>query len=142
MICPHCLSDQTEVYNTRLTRSAHQVWRRRRCWSCRKTFTTYERPDLSFVRINGHKYSRARLYQSILPCFADERARLRYVDECIETIETKLVREPNSDVSSERLIILVSQTLKPLSIPALLRYLAAVEQPENARSVQKLLRLL
>lgn len=142
MICPFCLSDHTEVYNSRLTGNQHRVWRRRRCLECRRSFTTYEQVDLGFLQINGQPYSRAKLYQSLLPCFGSQAEQLKLADACVTTVEMKLVREPDSALSADRLVTLVLQTLKPLSPPALLRYLAATRPEMNNQALQAVIRQL
>ena len=44
MVCIYC-SAETQVINSRHQKKANQVWRRRRCLSCRAVFTTNEVTD-------------------------------------------------------------------------------------------------
>ena len=56
MRCPFCHSDDTQVMDTRVSDEGDSVRRRRRCASCDKRFTTYERAELSLpaiVKKNG-----------------------------------------------------------------------------------------
>ena len=46
MHCPFCGADNTQVTDTRQNEDGDTVRRRRRCLSCDKRFTTYERIDL------------------------------------------------------------------------------------------------
>jgi transcriptional repressor NrdR len=128
MKCPICRSSDTEVYNSRSTKFGNQVWRRRRCLSCRKTFTTYEAPDLGFMKIEDGarlvSFSRARLYTSISEAFAGSRARGSVVNAITDTIETKLLDTKRQAFTREEIARTVLTTLKPYDKKAFLRYLA------------------
>lgn len=49
MICVYCLNKKTKTPNSRPHKKHAQVWRRRHCEACGRTFTTYERPSLEDV---------------------------------------------------------------------------------------------
>jgi len=137
MLCPFCLSDDTHVYNTRPTKSAHQLWRRRRCLECGRHFTTYERVDMSFLQIGDQPYLRTRLYQSVLGCFAAAADQLRYVDDIVDQIETRLVRQPNTEIAKPTLITLTLETLQPVSQSAWLQYLAKYQPPQSEKALER-----
>ncbi len=72
MICVYCSYRTTTVANTRPTKhTPPQVWRRRFCTVCKKTFTTYEYPsssELPLVKTADERemsYSEPRLLISI-----------------------------------------------------------------------------
>lgn len=125
MICPNCMSDYTDVYNSRPSHAASQVWRRRRCAECNQSFTTYEKIDLKYLKINGKGYRRAILYHSIYDALtAEGDSGMRYVDDCVDTVEIRLMRLPRPQLSSTDVIRAVLATLSPLSNAAYLRYLS------------------
>jgi transcriptional regulator NrdR len=74
MHCPFCGADNTQVTDTRENEDGDTVRRRRRCLSCDKRFTTYERIDLKMpqvVKKNGSRtdYDRDKLKGSLSwPC--------------------------------------------------------------------------
>ncbi len=145
------MSLSTEVFNSRPTKRANQVWRRRRCLECSHTFTTYEQVDLSFLRIenqaktkSGKKakpsvrpYLRAQLYQSILECFEGDSDRLRYVDDCLASIEAKLVRQPDTTIGHTILADITLQTLRAVDLAAALRYLAKHEELTSKSALRR-----
>ncbi|HEX3082332.1 MAG TPA: ATP cone domain-containing protein, partial [Candidatus Saccharimonadia bacterium] len=93
MKCPFCRSNQTEVYNTRTTKSGGQLWRRRRCQVCHEAFTTYEAPDLhNILRVSqdGRQtpYSRARLYAALVRAL---EGHSNAADALTDTIEAKIL---------------------------------------------------
>jgi transcriptional repressor NrdR len=47
MFCINCFHKTTTVSNSRPRKNQPQIWRRRTCPHCKKTFTTYERPSLA-----------------------------------------------------------------------------------------------
>ena len=70
MHCPFCGADNTQVTDTRENEDGDIVRRRRRCLSCDKRFTTYERIDLKMpqvVKKNGSRvdFSRDKLLGSL-----------------------------------------------------------------------------
>ncbi len=130
MKCPFCRTDVTEVYNTRTTRFKTQIWRRRRCKHCSQSFTTYEAPNLGFLRISSTStakptpYSRARLFQSVYDAFLGTRGNEATIDAVTDTIEAKILDLKSSTVTATAITDIVLTTLKHFDTGAYLRYLA------------------
>jgi transcriptional repressor NrdR len=58
MKCIYCTHKKTEVTNSRTTRGDTMVWRRRKCLSCKKIFTTREGTfldNLFVIKRNGRR---------------------------------------------------------------------------------------
>ncbi len=129
MKCPFCRQDTTEVYNSRATKFATQIWRRRRCLSCHESFTTYEAPDLGFLKVikktgKKQRYSRAKLYSGIYGAFLSIPAKENTVDAVTDTIEAKLLDMKKAELSSAEIARVVLTTLKHFNTAAFVRYLA------------------
>jgi len=130
MKCPFCRSNQTEVYNTRGTKSGTQLWRRRRCQACHEAFTTYETPDLGFLTITAETgaqapYSRARLYSAVVAALGGHTAAPATTDALTDTIESKLLDLKTKNISANQVSSIILTTLKAFDTPAFLRYLAS-----------------
>lgn len=130
MKCPICRESDTDVYNTRSTRFGTQIWRRRRCLACSASFTTYEQPDLGFLRIKPSHgplapYSRAHLFSEIYATFLDIAAKPQTIDAVTDTIEAKILDLKLDIVSTAQICTIVLATLKHYNTPAFLRYLSA-----------------
>jgi transcriptional repressor NrdR len=128
MKCPYCRSETTDVFNSRPTRFGSQIWRRRRCLSCRESFTTYEAVDLSFIEVTKtsrrHEgYSRAKLYASIYAAFLDVDGKQGVIDAVTDTVEAKLLDSHTSPIASKAIAEIVLQTLKHFNTAAFVRYL-------------------
>jgi transcriptional repressor NrdR len=129
MKCPFCRSNQTEVYNTRATKSGNQLWRRRRCLSCHEAFTTYEAADLGFLRIRDQNvsrgsYSRARLYAGVASAFDMNGTAPDTIDALTDTVESKLLELKTRSLDTSQIAATILTTLKHYDTAAFLRYLA------------------
>lgn len=129
MKCPFCRENTTDVFNTRSTRFGTQIWRRRKCLSCHESFTTYEAPDPSFLKVakkNGKKqpYSRAKLYSSIYPAFLSISAKESATEGLTDTIEAKVLDLRQREVTSREIAEIVLATLKNFNTTAFVRYLS------------------
>lgn len=130
MKCPVCRETNNEVYNTRTTRFGTQTWRRRRCLSCDTQFTTYEQPDLKFLKILGDTskktapYSRATLFSSVYGAFSGSSAKPSIIDAVTDNIEAKLLDLQDHTITTEQITDIVLSTLKHFDSAAFLRYLS------------------
>lgn len=142
MKCPICRETNNEVYNTRTTRFGTQTWRRRRCLSCDASFTTYEQPDLKFLKILGDTskktapYSRATLFSSIYISFTESTAKADVIDAVTDNVEAKLLDLQDHTITTEQIVDIVLSTLKHFDSAAFLRYLSdhvAMDNPGAMR---------
>lgn len=98
MICIYCLHKKTATTNSRPHKTTTQVWRRRRCLSCKRTFTTYERPsleDVLIVRDRRHTetFSIGELSASIHKAIAHQPRAGTHSYELARTIELRLIQK-------------------------------------------------
>jgi transcriptional repressor NrdR len=84
MFCINCFHENTKVINTRARSKQPQIWRRRKCPSCGKAFTTYERPSLVDNKVvflddgNNEKFNLGKLIISIADSFAHAPTEAKY----------------------------------------------------------------
>lgn len=129
MKCPFCRETTTDIFNSRPTRSGTQIWRRRKCLSCHESFTTYEAPDLGFLKVikktkKKQRYSRAKLYSGIYGAFLNIPAKETTVDGITDTIEAKILDSKQKEISASEIARIVLTTLKHYNTAAFVRYLA------------------
>lgn len=142
MKCPYCRAATTDVFNSRPTKVGTQIWRRRRCLECHESFTTYEAPDLGFVKVikkgnRKERYSRAKLFAGIYGAFLDIRAKQTSVDAVTDTIEAKILDTKKTTIASEEIAAIVLQTLKHFNTAAFVRYLANQTDLANEAQLRK-----
>lgn len=94
MLCPFC-DHKTEIYNSRASHQQTQTWRRRRCRSCSRTFTTKERIDWNGsteirTDVATRPYSRDRLLTSLLIAAHDLELSPETISELTDSIEYEL----------------------------------------------------
>ena len=129
MKCPFCRENTTDVFNTRSTRFGTQIWRRRKCLSCHESFTTYEAPDLGFLKVikktgKKQRYSRAKLYSGVYGAFLAIPAKETTADSVTDTIEAKILDTKKREIPSKEIAKIVLATLKHFNTAAFVRYLA------------------
>lgn len=145
MKCPFCRGNTTDVFNSRPTKFGTQIWRRRRCLDCKESFTTYEAPDLGFMKVikksgRRQRYSRAKLYSGIYGAFLSIPAKETTVDAVTDTVEAKILDAKVQEISSAQIASVVLTTLKHFNTPAFMRFLAYQANPANEAALKKELR--
>ena len=103
MICIYCLHRKTLTPNSRPHKTTTQVWRRRHCPSCERTFTTYERPSLEDIKIvrdrqRTEAFSIGELAASIYKSLAHQPQAGTHSYELARTVELRLIQK--YDISS------------------------------------------
>jgi transcriptional repressor NrdR len=145
MRCPYCGHEETQVVETRESDEGVVIRRRRRCTSCDKRFTTYERPELalpSVVKKDGSRveYDSAKLRASMMLALRKRPVSVDQVDAAIERIEEKLLASGACEVPSTRLGELVMRELKRIDKVAYVRFASVYRSFEDVDEFQKLIK--
>ena len=95
MKCPFCGSDDTQVVDTRANLEANTVRRRRKCVTCEKRFTTYERVDLKMPRLvkkDGSRtdFDRDKIMGSMMLALRKRPVSTEDVDEAVDRVIERL----------------------------------------------------
>jgi transcriptional repressor NrdR len=136
MKCPFCSHSDTQVVETRISEDGGFIRRRRRCASCDKRFTTYERPEVNFpaiVKKDGRRieYERAKLLASMKLALRKRPVSTEQVDGAVERIEEKLLNLGLREVFSTRIGELVMFELKRLDKVAYVRFASVYRSFED-----------
>ena len=136
MKCPFCSHPDTQVVETRVAEDGGFIRRRRRCASCDKRFTTYERPEVSFpavVKKDGRRieFERAKLIGSMKLALRKRPVSTEQVDGAVERIEEKLLNLGPREVLSTRIGELVMRELKKLDKVAYVRFASVYRSFED-----------
>jgi transcriptional regulator NrdR family protein len=98
MVCIHC-SSETNVINSRHQKRSNQVWRRRRCTSCKSVFTTLEGAEYALAwqvrSATGHlePFSRDKLFLSIWNSLQHRKSALADAGALTDTVLKKLLHD-------------------------------------------------
>ena len=136
MKCPFCGHLETQVVETRISEDADFIRRRRQCGACKKRFTTYERPDVTFpaiVKKDGRRieYKRVKILGSMNLALRKRPVSTEQIDSAIERIEEKLLSLGVREVASNRIGELVMRELKKLDKVAYIRFASVYRSFED-----------
>ena len=133
--------------DTRESDEGDSIRRRRRCASCDKRFTTYERAELTLpaiVKKNGSRveYSHEKLISSIRLAWRKRPVSADAVDEAVGRIEEKLLSLGEKEIPSERVGELVMRELKRLDKVAYIRFASVYRSFADIESFESALKEL
>ena len=141
MKCPFCQHEDTQVLDTRVSEEGDSIRRRRRCASCEKRFTTYERIELAMpviVKKNGSRaeFDLAKLRGSLMLALRKRPVSADAVDGAIHHIEEKLLASGEREVVSGQIGELVMRELKRLDKIAYIRFASVYKSFEDVAEFQ------
>jgi len=145
MRCPFCSHDDTQVVETRESEEGDAIRRRRRCLSCDKRFTTYERSEISLpavVKKDGSRvdFDPSKLRASMILALRKRPVSVEQVDAAIERIQDKLLATGLREVPSARVGELVMRELKRIDKVAYVRFASVYRQFEDVDAFRQLIR--
>ncbi|MFG6413365.1 transcriptional regulator NrdR [Roseateles sp. DC23W] len=145
MRCPFCSHTETQVSETRESDEGDVVRRRRRCLSCDKRFTTYERADIampSVVKKDGRRadFDSAKLRASMQLALRKRPVSVEQIDAALNRIEEKLLASGAREIASTRLGELVMRELKRIDKVAYVRFASVYRSFEDVDEFRQLIR--
>lgn len=145
MKCPFCGAADTTVVDTRINDDGDLVRRRRRCLSCDKRFTTFERAEIHLpqvVKKNGSRipYNRDKLRASLELALRKRPVSTEAVDAAVAGIEEKLLSAGEREVTSQQVGELVMRELKKLDKVAYIRFASVYRNFEDVDAFSKAIR--
>jgi len=143
--CPFCSHEETQVVETRESDEGDVVRRRRRCQSCDKRFTTYERAEISLPSVIKKDGTRAdfdagKIRASMTLALRKRPASVEQIDAAMERIQDKLLNSGAKEVASTRLGELVMRELKRIDKVAYVRFASVYRSFEDVDEFNKLIR--
>lgn len=145
MRCPFCSHAETQVVETRESDEGDVVRRRRRCQSCDKRFTTYERAEISLpavVKKDGTRadFDPAKLRASMQLALRKRPVSIEQIDAALARIEEKLLTSGARELPSTRLGELVMRELKRIDKVAYVRFASVYRSFEDVDEFRQLIR--
>ena len=145
MKCPFCGAVETTVAETRLNEDGDIVRRRRRCLSCDKRFSTYERAEIRLpqvVKKNGSRvdFNREKLAASLWLALRKRPVTVEAVDAAIVRIEEKLLVLGEREIPSEKIGEMVMRELKKLDKVAYIRFASVYRNFEDVDEFSDIIR--
>src|SRR5215472_5657917 len=140
MRCPNCGSLDTQVKDSRPTEDSSVIRRRRVCLSCNFRFTTFERVqlrELVVIKRNGRRvpFDRDKLLRSVQIALRKRPVEPERIDQAV----SKIVRELESEVSSEAVGEMVMEALRALDDVAYVRFASVYRNFREAKDFETVL---
>jgi transcriptional repressor NrdR len=135
MKCPFCGNPNTQVVDSRVS-EGETIRRRRRCLSCDKRFTTYERVELTLpavVKRNGSRseFDTNKLRASLTLALRKRPVSTQDLDAAVARMEETLLASGAREVLSAYIGELVMDELKKLDKVAYVRFASVYKSFEN-----------
>ena len=145
MKCPFCQYADTQVIDSRGSDEGATIRRRRKCLSCEKRFTTYERVELAMptiIKRGGGRadYDRDKLRASMQLSMRKRPVPREAVDEAIARIEDKLLSTAQRELKSEKIGELVMRELRRLDKVAYIRFASVYRSFEDVDEFAEVVR--
>jgi transcriptional repressor NrdR len=145
MRCPFCSHPETQVAETRESDEGDVVRRRRRCASCEKRFTTYERAEIALPAVVKKDGTRAefdpkKIRDSMQLALRKRPVSLEQIDAAMARIEEALLASGARELPSARLGELVMRELKRIDKVAYVRFASVYRSFEDVDQFRKLIR--
>ncbi|MFH0922828.1 MAG: transcriptional regulator NrdR [Candidatus Micrarchaeota archaeon] len=141
MNCPYCFHVDTRVLETRES-DPEKTRRRRECLKCKKRFTTYERIELTDLRVikkDGREeaFDRNKLKKGILLACEKRPVSSEVIEEMVDEIERKLRNLDSTDVPSSVVGEMVMESLKTIDKVAYIRFASVYRSFADVDSFEK-----
>jgi transcriptional repressor NrdR len=140
MLCPNCRSGDTRVIDSRDDENA--VRRRRECQSCKRRFTTFERPEaprLYVVKKDGRReaYSREKILSGLRKASEKRPVSEAAIQEVSDRVERELYARGESEIPSAVVGDLVMAELRGLDKVAYIRFASVYRSFTDLNSFQE-----
>ena len=145
MKCPFCAAEDTTVADTRINDDGDIVRRRRRCLTCDKRFSTYERAEIRLpqvVKKNGSRvdFDRQKLSASLWLSLRKRPVTVEAVDAATARIREKMLTVGERGIPSEKIGEMVMRELKKLDKVAYVRFASVYRNFEDIDEFSDLIR--
>src|SRR5271156_4964871 len=127
MKCPYCGFAQDRVVDSRESKEADSIRRRRECESCNKRFTTYERIDevpYMVVKKDGRreKFERQKVLSGLLKASEKRPISMGRLADMVDMVEARLTDSPDREISTIEIGELLMEGLRDLDKIAYVRF--------------------
>jgi transcriptional repressor NrdR len=127
MKCPYCGFAQDRVVDSRESKDADSIRRRRECEGCHKRFTTYERIDeipYMVVKKDGRreKFDRQKVLGGLLKACEKRPISMVKLSEMVNQVESKVSDSPDREISTTEIGEFLMESLREIDKIAYVRF--------------------
>jgi transcriptional repressor NrdR len=108
MRCPYCGHTDNKVVDSRVSKDASVIRRRRQCLECAQRFTTYERVEeleTYVIKKDGSRevYDRAKVRKGLRLALQKRPVPVARVDEFLDSLETQFQEQNRREIPAAEL---------------------------------------
>ncbi len=138
MRCPYCGFAQDRVVDSRESKDADSIRRRRECERCEKRFTTYERIDeipYMVVKKDGRRerFDRQKVLSGILQACQKRNISAQQMQAIVDETEAFVVDSAERERSTSAIGELIMTRLKELDTVAYIRFASVYRDFKDVR---------
>ena len=127
MKCPFCSFANDKVVDSRESKEAESIRRRRECLQCGKRFTTYERIDeipYMVVKKDGRreKFDRQKVLNGLLKACEKRPVSMVKLSDLVNRVESKVSDSPDREISTTDIGEFLIESLRELDKIAYVRF--------------------
>ncbi|RMA97778.1 transcriptional regulator NrdR [Hydrogenothermus marinus] len=142
MKCPKCGSINDKVIDTRLSKDATVIRRRRECIECGTRFTTYERQEEEKIIVKKKSgitepFDKSKIVRGIMLASKNRPVSEKQANEIAEDIEKFLIDEGKLLVESLEIGDLVQEKLKEIDVISYIRFKSVYNQFKDLKDFEK-----
>jgi transcriptional repressor NrdR len=138
MKCPYCGFAQDRVVDSRESKEADSIRRRRECESCQKRFTTYERIDeipYMVVKKDGRRerFDRQKVLAGIIQSCQKRTVSAAQMESIVDQVEAFVVDSPERERTTSSVGELIMARLKDIDTVAYIRFASVYRDFKDVR---------
>ena len=138
MKCPFCSFTQDKVIDSRESKDADSIRRRRECERCNKRFTTYERLDeipYMVVKKDGRreKFDRQKVLSGLLHSCQKRKVSVTQMQEIVDAVESFVIDSAERERPTTAIGELIMSRLKDIDTVAYIRFASVYRDFKDVR---------
>lgn len=127
MKCPFCGHIHDKVVDSRESKEAESIRRRRECLECEKRFTTYERIDeipYMVIKKDGRreKFERQKVLSGVLRACEKRPISMGKMEQLVNEVESYVIDSPERERTAAEVGNMIMEGLKKLDKVAYIRF--------------------
>ena len=127
MLCAFCGHKEDKVIDSRESKEADVIRRRRECLGCSRRFTTYERIDevpYMVVKKDGRreKFDRQKVLAGLLRATEKRPVSMSKLAHLVDEVESKLAENPDREIATTSIGEMLMERLRSIDKVAYVRF--------------------
>ncbi|NLF06712.1 MAG: transcriptional regulator NrdR [Pirellulaceae bacterium] len=145
MKCPFCFEDRDRVLDSRASHDGFSIRRRRQCLGCHRRYTTYERIEITSVKIvkkdgSREAFDHAKMKRGLEKACWKRPISDEQLESVLTAVESELEAKFDSEVESQQVGEIVMEQLRKLDEVAYVRFASVYRQFKDVRDFVEELR--